>query len=105
MLTIENTHKLFRRDVGEWRIGRIEEATSAYLIQLNKPNGNKMQINLERLAINNGFGNDTYELWMWSKQNSNGVANTAVPKRIMVLIDTIKDMNKLVDTIKFLITN
>lgn len=100
MLTIENTHKLFRRDVGEWRIGRVEEAAEAYLIQLNKYNGDKMQVNLERIPIGN-----SYELWMWSKQNSNGVPNTAVPKRIMVLIDTIKDMNKLVDTIKFLITN
>lgn len=99
MLTIENTHKLFRKDVGEWKIGRIEETSTSYIIQLNKPNGDKRQIMLER----NNIGN-RYELWMWTKQtNTTGIASSAVPKRMMLLLDTIRKMNGVIGSIELLI--
>jgi hypothetical protein len=98
MLTIENTNKLFRIDVGEWRIGRIEEISTAYLIQLNKSNGDKMQVNLERTPVKSK--ENLYELWMWSKNPS---SYSPTPKRTMLKPNDIKDMNKLVSSIEFLI--
>ena len=64
MLTIVNIEKLYKRDVGEWRIGKVETLDNTYLIQLRKPNGQTMQVNIERTPIGEG---DTalYELWFW----------------------------------------
>jgi len=64
MLTIKNIEKLYKQDIGEWRVGRVETLDSAYLIKLMKPNGERKQVNIERHAIGEG---DTalYELWFW----------------------------------------
>jgi len=52
MLTIENVNKIWKRDVGEWRIGRIETQNTAYLFQLYIRNRrHTIQINLERTPI------------------------------------------------------
>lgn len=100
MLTIENYHKLYKNDVGEWRVSRIEETNSAYLIQLMKSDGSKMQINLERNAI----GRYEYELWCWNVVTKGGWAtSTATPNRIMLQKHNIKDMDKLLGSIEFLI--
>ena len=105
MLTIQNYNKLFRKDVGNsgWRVGEIFETSTAYLIQLMKPNGEKMQVNLERNPI--GAPNLLYELWCWNKQTSVGVANTATPIRTMLPLTDIKYINRLVNSIEFLTNN
>ena len=72
MLTIENINKIWKRDVGEWRIGMVETLDSTYLIQLRKPNGQTMQINLERNAIGMGEA-QLYELWFWSDDIGGGI--------------------------------
>jgi hypothetical protein len=65
MLTIKNIEKLYKQNIGEWRVGRVETLDSAYLIKLMKPNGEDKQVNIERHSIGEG---DTalYELWFWT---------------------------------------
>ena len=60
MLTIENITKVYKKDIGMWRIGRVETINTAYLFTLVNPVGNRIQINLERNPI--GL---QYELWFW----------------------------------------
>jgi hypothetical protein len=65
MLTIKNIEKLYKQDVGDWRVGKVETLDSAYLIQLRKYNSiETKQVNIERTPIGEG---DTalYELWFW----------------------------------------
>jgi hypothetical protein len=99
MLTIENINKIWKRDVGEWRIGMVETLDSTYLIQLRKPNGQTMQINLERNAIGMGEA-QLYELWFWSDDLGGGIPiRTLLSKRELKLgsgymIELIKDMLK-----------
>ncbi len=65
MLTIKNIEKLYKQDVGEWRIGKVVTLDSSYLIQLYKHNRRETkQVNIERTPIGEG---DTalYELWFW----------------------------------------
>ena len=65
MLTIVNIEKLYKQDVGEWRVGKVVTLDSSYLIQLYKHNRREtMQVNIERTPIGEG---DTalYELWFW----------------------------------------
>ena len=63
-LTIENiATELFRMNVGEWRIARIETHKNCYLFGLSKQNKNVHQFNLERNAFSDGF----YEMWCWGK--------------------------------------
>jgi hypothetical protein len=64
MLTIKNIEKLYKQNVGDWRIGKVLTLNSSYLMELRKPNGEKMQVNIERTPIGEG---DTalYELWFW----------------------------------------
>ena len=65
MLTIKNIEKLYKQDVGEWRVGKVVTLDSSYLIQLYKHNRREiMQVNIERTPIGEG---DTalYELWFW----------------------------------------
>lgn len=95
MLKIQNYDKLFGKDMGAWRVGRVDEIETAYLIQLWKNNHDKMQVNLERTAIHY-----QYELWCWNSDYP-----TAIPIRKMLSIESIKDMNKLIDIIKLLIQN
>ena len=65
MLTIKNIEKLYKCDVGDWRVDKVVTLDSAYLMQLYKHNRREtMQVNIERNAIGEG---DTalYELWFW----------------------------------------
>ena len=65
MLTIKNIEKLYKCDVGDWRIGKVVTLDSSYLMQLYKHNRRETkQVNIERTPIGEG---DTalYELWFW----------------------------------------
>jgi len=64
MLTIKNIEKLYKLNVGNWRIGKVVTLDSAYLIKLMKPNGEDKQVNIERHAIGEGE-TALYELWFW----------------------------------------
>ena len=73
MLTIKNIEKLYKQDVGDWRIGKVVTLDSSYLIQLYKHNRRETkQVNIERTPIGEG---DTalYELWFWSDDLGGGV--------------------------------
>ena len=103
MLKITNYHKLFRKDAGFWRVGKIEEIDTAYLIYLMTDKGRKMQVNLERTPVGN---QKQYELWCWSDILRTGVvAQTAVPIRIMVGLDELRDVDRLLGSIKSLTNN
>ena len=99
MLTIENITKVYKKDVGMWRIGRVETINTAYLFTLVNPVGNRIQINLERNPI--GL---QYELWCWDSYQHNVPLPTAIPKRRMLDMDKLKTMDGLVNQIKELIT-
>jgi hypothetical protein len=77
MLTIENIHKLYKKDVCGWRISKVEILLHTYIIHLRKLNGQKHQVNLERNAIGG-----EYELWCW-KDNLVSKSNP-VPERLMI---------------------
>lgn len=67
-LTIENiATELFRMNVGEWRIAKIETHKNCYLFGLKKKGKQSQyqvhQFNLERNAFSDGF----YEMWCWGK--------------------------------------
>ena len=79
MLTIENITKVWKRDVCGWRIGRIETMPGAYLFQLRKSNGEKMQVNLERNPIGTNE-NKEYEMWHWKTAPAGGYG---APERLM----------------------
>lgn len=65
MLTIKNIEKLFRRDVLDWRVGKVQTLHKAYAIHLHKQNGPKLIVNLDRDA--HEMGNEyRYELWYWN---------------------------------------
>jgi len=100
MLTIVNIEKLYKQDVGEWRIGKVVTLDSSYLIQLYKHNRREtMQVNIERTPIGEG---DTalYELWFWSDDLGGGIPiRTLLSKRDLesgsvYVIELIKDMLK-----------
>lgn len=99
MLTIENITKVYKKDVGMWRIGRVETINTAYLFTLVNPVGNRIQINLERNPI--GL---QYELWCWDSYQHNVPLPNAIPKRRMLDKDKLKTMDGLVNQIKELIT-
>ena len=66
MLTIKNIEKLYKLNVGNWRISKVVTLDSSYLMELRKYNSmDTMQVNIERTPIGEG---DTalYELWFWS---------------------------------------
>lgn len=96
MLKIQNYDKLIRKDIGAWRIGRVEEIETAYLIQLWKNNHDKMQVNLERNPIGTPTG--LYELWCWNNDTP-----TAVPIRTMLTLNDVKNIDKVLNGIEFLI--
>jgi hypothetical protein len=99
MLTIVNIEKLYKQDVGEWRIGKVVTMDSAYLIELRKSNGLRLQVNLERTAIGKS-DSALYELWFWSNQSGSGIPiRQLLSKRdlrlgIVPLIELIKHMLK-----------
>ena len=88
MLTIKGIEKLFRQDIGEWRIAGVETHKNTYIILLRKPNGEKHQINIER----NPIGDNEYEMWMWKGDPINDPAN-CVPERLMLTRDMLKTMD------------
>jgi hypothetical protein len=98
MLTIENITKLYRADVGIWRIGRVETINTAYLFTLVNPVGHRIQINLERNPIG-----VQYELWCWDSYQNNTPLPTAVPRRRMLDKDKLKKPEILIEQIKQLI--
>ena len=98
MLKIKNYDKLLRRDIGPWRIGRVERTQTAYLIQLWKNNHDKIQINLERTSVGVPIG--LYELWCWNNDTP-----TAIPIKTMLSITDIKNIDKVLNGIEFLIKN
>ena len=99
MLTIENITKVYKKDIGNWRIGRVETINTAYLFTLINPVGQRIQINLERSPIG-----VQYELWCWDSYQHNVPLPTAIPKRRMLDKDKLKTMDGLVNQIKELIT-
>ena len=99
MLTIENITKVYKKDVGMWRIGRVETINTAYLFTLVNPVGQRIQINLERNPIG-----VQYELWCWDSYQHNVPLPTAITKRRMLDTDKLKTMDGLVNQIKELIT-
>jgi hypothetical protein len=98
MLKIENITKLYRADVGIWRIGRVETINTAYLFTLINPVGQRIQINLERNPIG-----VQYELWCWDSYQNNTPLPTAVPKRRMLDKDKLKKPEILIEQIKQLL--
>ena len=101
MLKIENYDKLLRTHVdNKWRVGKIDETSTSYLIQIMTIDGNKMQVNLER-----NVAGELYELWCWNKQTTVGVTNTATPKRIMLRLNMIGDLGLFLSHIEFLTRN
>jgi hypothetical protein len=98
MLKIENITKLYRADVGIWRIGRVETINTAYLFTLINPVGQRIQINLERNPIG-----VQYELWCWDSYQNNTPLPTSVPKRRMLDTDKLKKPEILIEQIKQLI--
>ena len=99
MLTIKNIEKLYKKDIGNWRIGRVETINTAYLFTLINPVGQRIQINLERNPIG-----VQYELWCWDSYQHNVPLPTAIPRRRMLDKDKLKTMDGLVNQIKELIT-
>ena len=98
MLTIENITKVYKKNVGIWRIGRVEAINTAYLFTLINPVGQRIQINLER----NPMGLQ-YELWCWNSYQHNVPLPTAIPKRRMLDKDKLKTMGGLVEQMEKLI--
>jgi hypothetical protein len=96
MLTIENINKIWKRDVGEWRIGKIQTQNTAYLFQLYISNRrHQIQINLERTPIGRG-GVFFYELWCWDMQDGGAPLPHATPLRRMLNKAELKTMDGLV---------
>jgi hypothetical protein len=93
MLTIKGIEKIYKQDVGEWRIARVETIQTAYLIQLRKSTGESMQVNLERNKIGSA-----YELWFWKTDNG-----TTWPARLMLPITQFTDIWKTIQGINLLI--
>ena len=98
MLTIENITKVYKKDVGMWRIGRVETYNIAYLFTLINPVGQRIQINLERNPIG-----VQYELWCWDSYQNNAPHPNSVPIRRMLDKDKLKTMDGLLEQIKQLI--
>ena len=86
MLTIKGIEKLFRKDIGEWRIGGVKTTNQAYLIHLRKLNGERHQINIER----NPIGDNEYEMWCWKPA---GPLANSKPERLMLTKDMLRTMD------------
>ena len=98
MLTIENITKVGNKDVGIWRIGRVETTNTAYLFTLLNPVGQRIQINLERNPIG-----VQYELWCWDSYQNNTPHPTAVPRRRMLDKSKLITPDVLLEQIKQLV--
>lgn len=101
MLSIENITKLYKMDVGEWRIGKVETLPSAYLFTLYKFNRREtIQVNLERNAIG-----VQYELWRWNAYGNQSPHPNSVPYRRMLDRSKLLTPDKLINEIKELMYN
>ena len=99
MLSIENITKLYKRDVGEWRIGKVETLPSAYLFTLYKFNRReKIQVNLERNPIR-----VQYELWRWNAFGNQSPHPNSVPMRRMLDRDKLKTPDRFINEINELL--
>lgn len=99
MLTIENINKIWKRDVGEWRIGKIQTQNTAYLFQLYIHNRrHQIQVNLERNPIG-----EQYELWCWDMQDGGAPLPHATPIRLMLSRAQLQTSDGLVEKIKELV--
>ena len=99
MLTIENITKLYKVDVGEWRIGKVETTNTTYLFQLYKFNRREtIQINLERIPIG-----VQYELWRWNPYGNHSPHPNSVPFRRMLDMDKLKTPDRLINEINELL--
>ena len=94
-LEIVNIEKLYKKDVGGWRISRVETIPSAYIIHLRKQNGERHQLNIERNPIG-----DEYEIWCWKTVHH--LANM-VPERLMVNKGNLSTMDRALTAINLLL--
>ena len=95
MLSIENITKVYGKDVGNWRIGKVETLPSAYLFTLQNVKGDRIQINLERIAIG-----VQYELWRWNSYGNQSPHPNSVPMRRMLDRSKLLTPDKLINEIK-----
>lgn len=99
MLTIENITKLYKMDVGEWRVGRVETTLTAYIFTLYQINRRStIHINLERNPIG-----VQYELWRWSVIANQSPHPNSVPIRRMLDKPKLKTPDNLISEINELI--
>ena len=99
MLTIKNITKIWKRDVNEWRIGKIETLSSTYLFKLYIYNRrHQIQINLER----NPIGVE-YELWCWDLQDGGSPLPHETPLRRMLDRDKLISPNTLIEQMEKLL--
>ena len=98
MLVIENITKLYKADVGIYRIGRVETTNNAYLFTLINPIGQRIQVNLERNPIG-----EQYELWCWNTYMNNAPHINSIPLRRMLDKTKLQTSELLIEQIKGLI--
>ena len=100
MLTIKNIEKLFRQDVGDWRISGVETLKFTYLIHLKKSNGETHQINIERLEIGQGG----YEMWCWKTKHSiKNMQGSATSERFVLVKGDLMSMGSALNWLNRLI--
>ncbi len=97
-LEIVNIEKLYKKDVGGWRISRVETIPSAYIIHLLKPGGERHQVNIERIPVW-----DEYEIWCWKPVGTIGPLPNSKPERLMVKKENLSTMDKALQAINLLL--
>ena len=97
-LEIVNIEKLYKKDVGGWRISRVETIPSAYIIHLLKPGGERHQVNIERIPVW-----DEYEIWCWKPVGTIGPLPNSVPERLMVNKGNLSTMDRALTAINLLL--
>jgi hypothetical protein len=99
MLTIKNLTKIWKCDVGNWRIGKVETQSYCYMFTLFKNNsGERLQINLERQPI--GL---EYELWYWKIVGGQSPHPNSTPERMLLSRDKLITPNVLIGQMEKLI--
>ncbi len=97
-LEIVNIEKLYKKDVGGWRISRVETIPSAYIIHLLKPGGERHQLNIERIPVW-----DEYEIWCWKPVGTIGPLPNSKPERLMVKKGNLSTMDRALTAINLLL--
>jgi hypothetical protein len=97
-LEIVNIEKLYKKDVGGWRISRVETIPSAYIIHLLKPGGERHQLNIERIPVW-----DEYEMWCWKPVGTIGPLPNSKPERLMVNKGNLSTMERALTVINLLL--